>query len=177
VVYLDDIVITGNDSRGITRLKQFLQQMFHTKDLGKVRYFLGIEVARFRTRINLSQRKYVLDLLEETGLLGASSNDIPMDPNKKLLKDDGELLEDLGKYCCLVGKLKYLTITLPDITNAINVVSQFLEAPKVSHWEVVIRTIRYLKRAPSLGIWYRPNRHLKVEGFTDADWVGSPSYR
>jgi hypothetical protein len=78
VVYVDDIVITGDDSGGIARLKLLLQQKFHTKDLGKLKYFLGIEVARSQKGINLSQRKYVLDLLEETGFLGARPIDIPM---------------------------------------------------------------------------------------------------
>jgi transposase InsO family protein len=177
VVYVDDIVITGDDSGGIARLKQFLQEQFHTKDLGKLRYFLGIEVARSRTGINLSQRKYALDLLEETGLLGSRPVDIPMDPNKKLLKDEGELFEDPGRYRRLVGKLNYLTITRPDISYAVSVVSQFLEAPRVSHWEAITRIIRYLKRQPGLGILYRPNGHLRVEGFTSADWAGSPSDR
>jgi hypothetical protein len=94
-----------------------------------------------------------------------------MDPNKKLLKDEGELFEDPGRYRHLVGKLNYLTITRPDISYAVSVVSQFLEAPRVSHWEAVTRIIRYLKRQPGLGILYRPNRHLRVEGFTDADWA------
>jgi hypothetical protein len=71
VVYVDDIVITGDNSGGIARLKQFLQQQFYTKDFGKLRYFLGIKVVRSRTGINLSQKKYALDLLEETGLLGS----------------------------------------------------------------------------------------------------------
>jgi hypothetical protein len=84
VVYVDDIVITRDHSGGIARLKQFLQQRFYTKDLSKHRYFLGIEVARSRTGINLSQRKYLLDLLEETSLLGACLVEVPMDPNKKL---------------------------------------------------------------------------------------------
>lgn len=100
-----------------------------------------------------------------------------MDPNKKLLKGEGELFEDPGRYCRLVGKLNYLTITRPNISYAVSVVSQFLEAPRVSHWEAVTRILRYLKRAPGLGILYRPNGHLKVEGFTDADWAGSPSDR
>jgi hypothetical protein len=115
VVYVDDIVITGDDLGGIARLKLFLQQKFHIKALGKLRYFLGIEVARSRTGINLSQRKYVLDLLEETSPLGARLVDIPMDPNKKLVKDEGELFEDPSRYCCLVGKLNNLTIARPDI--------------------------------------------------------------
>jgi hypothetical protein len=177
VVYVEDIVIIGDDSGGIARLKQFLQQQFYTKDLGKFRYFLGIEVARSRTDINLSQRKYALDLLEETDLLGSRPVDALMDPNKKLLKDESELFEDPGRYRRLVGKLNYLTITRPDISYAVSVVSHFLEAPRVSHWEVVTRILRYLKRAPGLGILYRPNGHLKVEGFTDADWAGSPSDR
>jgi hypothetical protein len=66
---------------------------------------------------------------------------------------------------------------LGQISYAVSVVSQFLEAPRVSHWEVVTRIIRYLKRALGLGILYRLNGHLWVEGFTDADWVGSPSNR
>jgi hypothetical protein len=153
VVYVDDIVITEDDSGGIARLKQFLQQQFHTKDLGKLRYFLGIEVARSRTGINLSQRKYALDLLEETSLLGSRPVNVPMDPNKKLLKGEGELFEDLGKYRRLVEKLNFFTITRPDISYAVNVVSQFLEAPRVSHWEAVTRILRYLKRAPGLGYY------------------------
>ena len=74
-----------------------------------------------------------------------------MDPNKKLLMDEGELFEDPSRYRRLVGKLNYLTITRPNISYAVSVVSQFLEAPRVSHWEAVTRTIRYLKGQPSLG--------------------------
>jgi len=74
-------VITRDDSGSITWLKQYLQQRFYTKDLGKLRYFLGIEVARSRTGINWSQRKYVVDLLEETGLLGAHPVEVLMDSN------------------------------------------------------------------------------------------------
>ena len=100
--------------------------------MGKLRYFLEIEVARSRTSFNLSQRKYVLDLLEEIGLLSAHHPvDIPMDPNKKLVKDEGELFKDPGRYRHLVGKLNYLTITRPDISYAVSVVSQFLEVPRV----------------------------------------------
>ena len=100
-----------------------------------------------------------------------------MDPNKKLLKDEGELFEDTGRYRHLVGKLKYLTITRLDISYAVNVVSQFLEAPQVSHWEAITRIIRYVKKQPSLRILYRPNGHLRVEGFTNANWAGSSDKR
>jgi hypothetical protein len=73
--------------------------------------------------------------------------------------------------------LNYCTITRPNISYAVSVVSQFLEAPRVSDWKAVTCIIRYLKRAPGLGILYRPKGHPRVEGFTDADWACSPSDR
>jgi hypothetical protein len=131
---------------------------------------LGIEVARSRTSIKLSQRKYVLDFLKETGLLGVRPVDIPMDPNHKLVKDEGEVFDDPSRYHHLVGKLNYLTITRLDISYAVNVVSQFLEAPRVSYWEAITCIIQYLKRAPRIEILHRPNGHLWVERFADVDW-------
>jgi hypothetical protein len=92
-----------------------------------------------------------------------------MDLNQTLLKDEGELFHDPGKYRRLVGKLNYLTITKLDISYAVSVVSPFMESPRVSHWEAATCVIRYLKRAPSHGILYKLNGHLRVEGFTAAD--------
>ena len=69
-VYVDDILLTGSDIAGIAEVKQYLAQHFVTKDMGKSKYFLGIEFAYTRDRLVFSQRKYVLDMLQETGLLG-----------------------------------------------------------------------------------------------------------
>ncbi|XP_071933222.1 uncharacterized protein [Coffea arabica] len=126
VVYVDDIVITGNDAAGISSLKTFLHSQFQTKDLGLLKYFLGIEVAKSRKGIFLSQRKYVLDLLSETGKLGAKPASTPMIPNLQLTKE-GELLEDPGRYRRLVGKLNYLTVTRPDIAYSISVDPRHIE--------------------------------------------------
>jgi len=95
VVYLDDIVLTGSDHHGISQVKQHLYQHFQTKDLGKLRYFLGIEVAQSNTGIVISQRKYALDILEEMGLMNSKFVDTPMDPNVKLLPNQGEPLSDM----------------------------------------------------------------------------------
>ena len=81
VVYVDDIVITGSDSKGILSLKSFLHSQFHTKDLGMLKYFLGVEVMRSKQEIFLSQRKYVLDLLSKIGKLGAKPCSTPMTSN------------------------------------------------------------------------------------------------
>ena len=87
-VYVDDIVITGDDEREIIRLKENLNKEFEVKDLGQLRYFLGIEIAQNPKGIVLSQRKYVLDLLSETGrMLECRPVSTPIDPNHKLCAD------------------------------------------------------------------------------------------
>ena len=174
VVYVDDIVITGDDFAGIDELKLYLKQQFETKDLGRLRYFLGIEVATAKRGIHISQRKYALDLLAETGMLGAKPLDTPMEAGIKLMAEEGELLSDPERYGRLVGKLNYLTITRPDISFPVSVVSQFMSSPRIPHWDAVVRILRYLKKAPGRGLLYRDHGHKKVEAFSDADWAGSP---
>ena len=145
VVYVDDIVITGSDQEGIQKLKQHLFTHFQTKDLGKLKYFLGIEIAQSSSSVVLSQRKYALNILEETGMLDCKPVDTPMDPNVKLVPKEGESLGDPGRYRRLVGKLNYLTITRPDISFLVSVVRQFPQSPCDSHWDAVIRILRYIK--------------------------------
>ena len=177
VVYVDDIVITGSDQDGIQKLKQHLFTHFQTKDLGKLKYFLGIEIAQSSSGVVLSQRKYALDILEETGMLDCKPVDTPMDPNVKLVPGQGESFGDPGRYRRLVGKLNYLTITRPDISFPVSVVSQFLQSPCDSHWDAVIRILRYIKSTPGQGVLYEDRGHTQVIGYTDADWVGSPTDR
>ena len=82
---MDDIVIIGSDHDGIKKLKQHLFNHFQTKDLGKLKYFLGIEVAQSNSGVVISQRKYTLDILADTGILDCKPVDTPMDPNVKLV--------------------------------------------------------------------------------------------
>ena len=137
VVYVDDIVITGSDSKGISSLKSLLQSQFHTKDLGMLRYFLGIKVMRSKYRIFLFQRKYVLDLLSETGKLGVKPCSFPMVPSVHLTRE-GKPFEDPKRYRRLVGKLNYLTVTRPNISHSVSVVSQYMSSPIVDHWGIYI---------------------------------------
>ena len=105
VVYVDDIVITRSDSKGISSLKSFLHNQFHTTDLEMLRYFLSIKVIRSKHGIFLSQKKYVLDLLSKTRKLGVCSS--PMVPSVHLTKE-GKTFKDPERYRRLVGKLNYL---------------------------------------------------------------------
>ncbi|RVX09440.1 Retrovirus-related Pol polyprotein from transposon RE2 [Vitis vinifera] len=177
VVYVDDIVITSSDQNGIQELKQHLFTHFQTKDLGKLKYFLGIEIAQSNSGVVLSQRKYALNILEEIGMLNCKPVGTPMDPNVKLIPGQGEPLGDPRRYRRLVDKLNYLTITRPDIFFLVSVVSQFLQSPCDSHWNAVIRILRYIKSTSGQGVLYENRGHTQVVGYADVDWTDSPTDR
>ena len=134
VVYVDNIVITCSNHDDIQKLKQHLFTHFQTKYLGKLKYFMGIEIAQSSSGVVLFQRKYALDILKETDMLDCKPVDTSIDPNVKLVSGQGECLGDTMRYRRLVGKLNYLTITRPDIYFPMSVVSQFLQSPCDSHW-------------------------------------------
>ena len=176
VVHVDDIVIIGSDSKGISSLKSFLQSQFHTKDLGMLRYFLGIEVMRSKHEIFLSQRKYVLDLLSETGKLGVKPCSSPMVLGLHLTRE-GKTFEDPERYRRLVGKMNYLSVTRSDIAHSVSVVSRYMSALMVDHWATIEHIISYLKGAPGRGILYNNYEHNRIECFSDEDWAGSKEDR
>jgi hypothetical protein len=132
LVYVDDIVLAGNDLMEFTRIKGILDSAFKIKDLGVLKYFLGLEVAHSKLGITISQRKYCLDLLKDSGLLGSKPVVTPLDPSAKLHQDKGKLYEDVSSYRRLIGKLLYLTNTRPDISFATQQLSQFLQKPTVT---------------------------------------------
>ncbi|GAA0146783.1 transmembrane signal receptor [Lithospermum erythrorhizon] len=98
LVYVDDLVISGNDSAAISTFKQYLSSCFHMKDLGVLKYFLGVEVARSQEGIFLSQRKYALDIISEAGLLGSKPVAFPMEQNLRLPSSTSVVLRDAECY-------------------------------------------------------------------------------
>ncbi|VVA41591.1 PREDICTED: Retrovirus-related Pol poly from transposon, partial [Prunus dulcis] len=148
LVYVDDIIITGTDTATISIIKNLLHQRFHLKDLGDLKYFLGIEVSRSPKGLYLSQRKYALDILKDSGLIGARPTFFPMEQNLKLNNEDGELLHNPETYRRLVGRLIYLTITRPDIVHTVHILSQFMQSPRTTHKDAADRLLHYLKGTP-----------------------------
>ncbi|KAL5736254.1 hypothetical protein ACOSQ2_031042 [Xanthoceras sorbifolium] len=180
IIYVDDIIVTGNNDLEMTNLQRHLATEFKMKDLGVLRYFLGIEVARSKHRIFLSQRKYVLNLHTETGMLASKPTDTPMDKNHKLCEcpdHPDQTPANKERYQRLVGKLIHMSHTRPDIAYAVSVVSQFIHAPTESHMDAVLWILRYLKGALGRGLIFSKNEHLDIKGYKDVDWAGNASDR
>ncbi|WZY77861.1 hypothetical protein YC2023_024245 [Brassica napus] len=176
LVYVDDLIITGSDKAGIQATKEFLKSVFDIKDLGEMKYFLGIEICRSKEGLFMSQRKYTMDMLKETDVLGGKIAKTPLEEGYKVLREgeveEKQLFEDPKLYRKMVGKLIYLTITRPDICFAVNQVSQHMQAPKVHHWKMVDRILRYLSGTSGQGVWMGCNGSTEVVGYCDADWAG-----
>jgi hypothetical protein len=172
LVYVDDIVIIGSDSALLGQLKTHLSKSFHMKDIGSLTYFLGLEVHRSPSGISLNQHKYACDLVATTGLQEAPSVDTPMELHVKFRKEEGDLLVDPNLYRKLMGSLVYLTITRPDISFAVQQVSQFLQTPCHLHLTIVHRIIRYVHGTPTRGLFFSASNSTHLVTYSDADWVG-----
>lgn len=177
LVYVDDLIIGGNDSDLISKFKAYLNRTFHMKDLGILKYFLGIEVSRNKEGIYLSQQKYALDIIAECGLLGTKPIDTPMEQNQTLARDKGEFFSEPTKYRRLVGRLVYLTVTKPDLSYAVHTLAQFLQKPRLRHWNAALRVVRYLKKDPGQGIFLSAHNDLTLSAYCDSDWAAFPITR
>ncbi|CAA0837976.1 cysteine-rich RLK (RECEPTOR-like protein kinase) 8, partial [Striga hermonthica] len=145
LLYVDDTIITGDDVSGIFDLQNYLRQHFEMKSLGRLRYFLGLEIYDSSDGFYLSQAKYASDLLARAGLTDCQTASTPLDYDIRLTPLDGSLLEDPTLYRQLVGSLIYLTVTWPDIAHVVHIVSQFMATPRTTHHSAVLHILRYVK--------------------------------
>ncbi|KAH9650374.1 protein kinase domain-containing protein [Citrus sinensis] len=178
IVYVDDMVVIGNDEEEKEALQKYLSSEFEMKDLGALKYFLGIQVPRSKGGIFLSQRKYALDLLHETGMTVCQPIDTPIEEGLKFCITSDQVPVNKGRYQRLIGRLMYLSHTRPDLPYALSVVSQFMHNPREQHMKAVMWILRYLKTNPRKGILFSKNEdYNNIEVYTDADWAKSVSDR
>ncbi|KAK6147652.1 hypothetical protein DH2020_018564 [Rehmannia glutinosa] len=170
-VYVDDIISAGNDLSEIQSLKAHFDATFTIKDLGTLKYILGIEVARSEKGISLCQRKYALDVLTEAGYLGCKPTSTPMDSKSYFSPKDSPSLVDPSVYRRLVGRLLYLTITRPELSYRIQYLSQYMSQPTDYHLSSAHRVLRYVKANPGKGIFYPSASSLQLKAYSDADWA------
>nr|XP_043639314.1 uncharacterized mitochondrial protein AtMg00810-like [Erigeron canadensis] len=172
LVYVDDIIVTGNNIDVINEFKMFLNSKFMIKDLGLLKYFLVIEVIKTEYGLCLSQRKYCMDLLNEFGLLACKPFATPLEQNLVITSEVSEkdgIIDNVIEYQKLIGKLIYLTHTRPDIAYFVHCLSQFMHKPLKSHIKIALRVLRYLKGLPGLGVHIVKNPKLSLETFVDAN--------
>ncbi|KAG8491907.1 hypothetical protein CXB51_015260 [Gossypium anomalum] len=174
LVYVDDIIITGTDSQAIDQFVKELDIQFALKDLGKLSYFLGIELNYTPTGIFLSQRKYILDLFKRASMEKSNDSPTPMTTTCRLTAAEGPFIADATLYRSIVGALQYVVITRPDIAFSVNKVCQFMHKPSELHFKAVKRILRYLQGTLDYGIKFTKSPKLLLEGFSDANW-GSDS--
>jgi hypothetical protein len=177
LVYVDDLIIAGNDSAAIATFKAYLSTCFHMKDLGALKYFLGLEIARGSDGLFISQRKYALDIISEAGLLGAKPCDFPMEQNHQLALDTSPNFEHPDRYRRLVGRLIYLTITRPELCYAVHTLAQFMQSPRETHWNSALRILHYLKGHPGQGLFLSKDSSLRLTAYCDSDYATCPLTR
>nr|KAJ0191767.1 hypothetical protein LSAT_V11C800422600 [Lactuca sativa] len=175
LVYVDDIILTGNSEVEIKKVKEFMRSQFLIKDLGILKYFLGIEVISINDGLCLNQRKYCLELLHEYGMLACKPVNTPLEVNfvvSSSNKNEKEnFLENKTEFQKQIGKLIYLTITRLDISYAVQVLSQYMHKPRKSHLNLAFRLLRYLKNSPGKGVALSKSSVFELKGYVDADWA------
>ncbi|CAH9134814.1 unnamed protein product [Cuscuta epithymum] len=172
LVYVDDIILTGNNLQAINKFVSQLTHRFSVKDLGALHHFLGVETITHPDGIFLSQRQYILHILDEYKLDGAKEVATPMSSSSPPLLTDGQHAADASNYRKALGLLQYLAFTRPDISFAVNRLSQFMHAPTNMHFQGVKRILRYLKGTINYGLFIKRCASLPLTAFSDSDWGG-----
>ncbi|CAM8968138.1 unnamed protein product [Rhodiola kirilowii] len=145
--------------------------------VGELTFFLGIQVRQLENGTEISQQKYLSEVVKKYGLGGSKNVNTPSSPNESLVKDDGSPKTDATIYCGMIGSLLYLTASRPDIMFSVCQCARFQAEPRESHVKAVKRILRYLKGTEKLVWWYPRVKSLKLEGFIDADFAGDRTDR
>ena len=171
LVYVDDILITGSSPSMIQQVIDAVSHKFSIKDMGSLGYFLGIEAIRTPRGLHLMQRKYITDLLNKANMHNAKPVATPLPSSLKLSINSGTTLSDPHEYRKLVGSLQHLSITRPDISYAVNRLSQFMHRPTIDHWQATKRVLRYLSGTLNHGIFQQKQSTPTLHAYSDADWA------
>ncbi|CAL2245782.1 unnamed protein product [Prunus armeniaca] len=162
----------GNGADMFKDFKKSMMEEFEMTDLGKMHYFLGIEVKQSSNGIFIGQKKYAEKILKRFHMEGCNSVQNPIVPGTKLVKDEGGEKVDNTYFKQIVGSLMYLTATRPDLMFTVNLICRYMESPTELHFQATKRVLRYLKGTTDLGLFYKKKTGAKLMGFSDSDYAG-----
>jgi len=166
-VYVDDLIYIGDDEEMISSFKCSMMQVFEMTDLGKMKFFLGIEVSQQDDGIFICQKKYVLEILKRFGMIESREVNSPIVPGSKLSKDTDGVAVDESFYKQIIGSLMYLTSTHPDLVYSVSLISRYMARPTDLHL-----ILRYLKGTFDYGITYKKRSSNDLIAYTDSDYAG-----
>ncbi|CAA7027704.1 unnamed protein product [Microthlaspi erraticum] len=176
-LYVDDLIYTGNSVELLEEFKASMMREFSMTDLGLMKFFLGVEVVQDGYGIFINQQKYAVEILEKFGMENSNSVRNPIVPGQKLSKEGSGETADPTTFKQLIGSLRYLTATRPDLIYSVNLVSRFMEKPYEEHMLAAKRILRYVKGTTDFGIRYKHNGEEKLVGFVDSDYAGDSDDR
>ena len=190
LVYVDDILVVSNNDEAVKEYIGELESHFKLRNLGDAKYFHGLEIARSARGISVCQRKYILELLDDTCFLGCKPSSIPLDPTVRLStetiipKDGSKIIHEMGAllsepkvYRRLMGRLMYFAITRADIAYTLTKLCQYSAAPRDAHLKAAHKLLRYLKGTVGQGLFYDVSGSFDLRSFANADWGSYPDSR
>ncbi|KAK9059981.1 hypothetical protein SSX86_020685 [Deinandra increscens subsp. villosa] len=169
-VYVDDLLVAGTDQKEVDQFKRQMQVNFEMTDMGLLCYYLGIEVQQRKDGIVLKQAAYAKKVVELAGLKGCNETKVPMEPGVKLSKEVGGEDVEASSYRRLVGSLRYLTQTRPDLAYAVGYVSRYMQSPKQAHMKAIKHLVRYVSGTLEYGLFYEKGTgDGKIIGYSDSN--------
>lgn len=179
IIWVDDLIIAANNENVMKKVKEMLSVKFKMKDLGKLKYFLGIEFTQHDGCVKMSQETYMNKILTRFKMEGCKPRKTPCD-QKLCYTEDGVEMKDVRMYREAVGSLIYLTTcTRPDLSFGVSKLSQYLSKPTEQQWVTVKHVLRYLKGTLNKELCFRrdDSQKLGLTAYSDADWAGDTTDR
>nr|GEW73478.1 putative ribonuclease H-like domain-containing protein [Tanacetum cinerariifolium] len=172
-VYVDDIIFGFTKKSWCDEFEALMKSRFQMSYMGKLNFFLGLQVKQKKDGIFISQDKYVAEILKKFDFMSVKTASTPIETQKPLVKDEEAANVNVHLYRSKIGSLMYLTASRPDIMYAVYACSRFQVTPKTSHLHAVKRIFRYLKGQSKLGLWYPRESALDLESYSDSDYAGA----
>ncbi|KAK6117412.1 hypothetical protein DH2020_048868 [Rehmannia glutinosa] len=175
--YVDDLIFTGNNIGLFQEFKKTMIKEFEMTDIGLMAHYLGIEIKQKDDGIFISHEGYTKEILKKFKMDDCNPINTPVECGLKLCKDDEGNKVDPTLFKSLVGCLRYLTCTRPDILYAVGLVSRYMENPTTTHFKAAKRILCYLKGTIDFGLFYSVSNDYKLVGYSDSDWAGDTDDR